>query len=251
MTQYIWQTPVEQIGGMKALDELYGRNKPIDLNETGYYRLSSWYEGDKPGDVRVEAWEFMVGGGSSFNNLNAMYTARDPAGNAAENAPVLHTMQSLKQFIEGFDFLKMRPDRNFVVSGMPAGVYYRGTSERGEQYALYHHHSKRRPYVYTVQPEAYQERLTLELPTGTYEADWFNPSNLSVFGTETFTHPGGQRSVSTPKHAVDMALRIKRRHGSEPHPAALERLHIARPARARYRTDRNSLKHGTMNGESE
>ena len=251
MTQYIWQTPVEQIGGMKALDELYGRNKPIDLNETGYYPLSSWYEGDKPGDVRVEAWEFMVGGGSSFNNLNAMYTARDPAGNAAENAPVLHTMQSLKQFIEGFDFLKMRPDRNFVVSGMPAGVYYRGTSERGEQYALYHHHSKRRPYVYTVQPEAYQERLTLELPTGTYEADWVNPSNGSVLGTETFTHPGGQRSVSTPKHAVDMALRIKRRHGSEPHPAALERLHIARPARARYRTDRNSLKHGTMNGESE
>ena len=57
VTQYIWETPDEQVGGMKALDHLYNRNKPIDLNETGYYPLSSWYEGDKAGDVRVEAWE--------------------------------------------------------------------------------------------------------------------------------------------------------------------------------------------------
>ena len=195
---------------MKALDDVYDRNKPIDLNETGYYPLSSWYEGDKAGDVRVEAWEFMVGGGSSFNNLNGVFTARDPAGKAAENTPVLQTMQSLKQFIEGFDFMKMRPDRSFVVSGMPAGTYYRGTSERGEQYALYHHHSKLKPYVYKVVSGAYEERLILELPAGTYKADWVNPSTGAVLGTETFAHPGGRRPASTPKHAVDMALRIKR-----------------------------------------
>jgi len=210
VTQYVWQTPDEQVGGMKALDYVYDRNKPIDLNETGYYPLSSWYEGEKAGDVRVEGWEFMVGGGSSFNNLNGVFTARDPAGKAAENAPVLKTMQSLKQFIESFHFLKMRPDRSFVVSGMPAGAYYRGTSERGEQYALYHHHSKLKPYVYKVVPGAYEERLILELPAGTYQSDWVNPSNGAVLGTETFTHPGGRRPVSTPRHAVDMALRIRR-----------------------------------------
>ena len=58
MTQYVWNTPDEQLGGMKALDELYDRNKPIDLNETGYYPLDSWYEGDKAGAVRAEAWEY-------------------------------------------------------------------------------------------------------------------------------------------------------------------------------------------------
>jgi hypothetical protein len=214
VTQYVWQTPDEQVGGMKALDYLYDRNKPIDLNETGYYPLSSWYEGDKAGDVRAEAWEFMVGGGSSFNNLNGVYTVRDPAGRAAENTPVLKTMQSLKQFIEGFNFIKMRPDRSFVVSGMPAGAFYRGMSERGEQYALYHHHSQLKPYVYKVVPGSYQERLTLDLPAGAYQADWVNPSTGAALGTETFTHPGGQHSLSTPKHAVDMALRIKRQHGS-------------------------------------
>jgi hypothetical protein len=99
---------------------------------------------------------------------------------------------------------------------MPAGAYYRGTSERGEQYALYHHHSKLKPYVYKVVPGAYEERLVLDLPAGTYQADWVNPSTGAVLGTETFTHPGGQHAVSTPKHSVDMALRIERRHDSNP-----------------------------------
>src|SRR5262249_57788770 len=79
VTQYMWLTPDEQVGGLKALDELYDRNKPIDLNETGYYPLDSWYQGDKAGDVRVEGWEVLVGGGSSFNNLNGMFSASHPA----------------------------------------------------------------------------------------------------------------------------------------------------------------------------
>jgi hypothetical protein len=209
VTQYVWQTPDEQVGGLKALDYLYDRNKPIDLNETGYYPLASWYTGDKAGDVRVEGWEFMVGGGSSFNNLNGMYTVRDPAGTGAENQPVLEAMQCLKQFIDGFDFLKMRPDRSFVVSGMPAGVKYRGISERGKQYALYHHHSRFKDYVYTVTPGMYQEQLVLNLPAGVYKMDWIDPSNGAMLGTERFTHTGGQHPVSTPKHTIDMALRIK------------------------------------------
>ncbi len=213
VTQYVWDTPDHQLGGMKGVDELYSRNKPIDLNETGYYPLDSWYEGDKAGAARVEAWEFMVGGGSSFNNLNAVFSARDPVGKAAENEPVLKTMESLKQFLESFEFLKMRPDRSFVASGMPAGVFCRGISECGEQYALYHHHSKRKEYVYRVVPGAYQENLTLDLPAGTYRADWIGPATGEVLGTETFAHPGGRRPFSTPKHAVDIALRIKRQRG--------------------------------------
>jgi hypothetical protein len=221
VTQYDWLTPDEQVGGMRALDYLYDRNKPIDLNETGYYPLNSWYAGDKAGDVRVEAWEFMVGGGSSFNNLNGVYSASDPAGTAAENQPVLKTMQSLKQFIDNFDFLRMRPDRTFVVSGIPAGAYCRGMSERGKQYALYHHHSKLKPYVYQVMPGAYAERFVLDLPAGTYQADWVDPSTGTILETQKFTHTGGHRSVSTPKHTVDMALRIKTRESK----AARDRSH--------------------------
>jgi hypothetical protein len=101
---------------------------------------------------------------------------------------------------------------------MPAGVYYRGISERGEQYALYHHHSKLKPYVYTVVPGAYEERLVLDLPAATYKLDWVNPSTGAILSTETFVHSGGQRPLSTPAHAVDLALRIKRGSSQEQRP---------------------------------
>lgn len=216
ITQYIWETPDEQLGGMKGLDRLYGRNKPIELNETGYYPVPTWYEGDKAGAVRVEAWEFIVGGGSGFNNLNGVYTVRDPAGRAPDNKPVLTAVQALKQFIESFDFLKMRPDRSFLVSGIPAGAYYRGIAEPGEQYALYHHHSKLKEYVYKVVPGAYEEKLTLELPAGSYRVDWVDPASGAVLEAHTLTHPGGRSAVSTPRHAVDVALRVRRVHNSDP-----------------------------------
>lgn len=209
VTQYDWLTPDEQMGGMKALDYLYDRNKPIDMNETGYYPLDSWYTGDKVGAVRAEAWEFMVGGGSSFNNLNGVYSVGDPAGTATANQPVLKTMQCLKQFIESFDFLKMHPGRGFVTGGLPAGVFCRGMSERGKQYALYHHHSVLKEYVYQARPGTYQERLALDLPAGTYQADWVDPSTGAILGTERFTHGGGKRQMPTPKHSLDVALRIK------------------------------------------
>jgi hypothetical protein len=210
----VWLTPDEQVGGLKALDELYGRNKPIDLNETGYYPLDSWYEGDKSSDVRVEAWEFIVGGGSSFNNLNGMFTASDPAGRAAANKPVLTTMRALKQFIEGFDFIRMRPDRSFILEGMPAGTYYRGISKPGEEYASYHHHSTLKPYVYRVNPGRYEERLTLDLPAGVYRCEWVNPATGELLRSDTITHGGGRRVINTPRHAVDIALRIRRQHGA-------------------------------------
>jgi hypothetical protein len=214
VTQYMWLTPDEQVGGLKALDELYRRNKPIDLNETGYYPLDSWYEGDKAGDVRVEGWEFMVGGGSSFNNLNGMFTASDPAGRGGGNKPVLTSMQALKRFIDGFDFIKMRPDHTFVKSGIPDGAHYRGLSQPGEQYAFYHHHSTLKPYVYRVTPGEYAESLTLDLLAGIYDFAWVEPATGNVLDTKKIGHTGGTYSVSAPRHSVDIALRIKRQHGS-------------------------------------
>ena len=88
------------MGGMKALDYEYGRNKPIEFNETDYFPL--WYKGDKVGDSRVEAWEFMVGGGASFNHLNGIFTVKNPAGKTPENERVLRALAEL--FSPQFDF---------------------------------------------------------------------------------------------------------------------------------------------------
>ncbi len=107
--QYVWggEAGRERMGGMKGLDYEYGYKKPIELNETPYYPFQ-YRVGDAVAASRVEAWEFIVGGGASFNHLNARYTAEDSAGNTSDNAQVLSALRNLKNFIYSFDFVKMR-----------------------------------------------------------------------------------------------------------------------------------------------
>jgi hypothetical protein len=213
--QYVWggEAGREQMGGMKGLDYEYGYNKPIELNETPYYPFQ-YRKGDAVAASRVEAWEFIVGGGASFNHLNNRYTAEDPAGSTPDNAQVLSALRNLKNFIYSFDFVKMRADKSFVVSGVSQGAYCRGISQPGEQYALYLHHSAldENYEYYVTKPGHYHETLVLDLPGGTYKADWVDPALGSVVSTVTFTHQGGSQNLTAPEYTVDTALRIKRIH---------------------------------------
>ena len=212
--QYVWggEADSEQMGGMKGLDYKYGYNKPIELNETSCYPI--WYRDTDPvAASRVEAWEFIVGGGASFNQLNGRYTADDPAGNTPDNAQILSALRNLKDFIYSFDFVNMRADKTFVLSGVPAGAYCRGISQPGEQYALYLHHSEldEAGMYYIVKPGTYHETLVVDLPEGTYQADWVDPASGSVLNSRTFTHQGGKQNLDTPEYTLDIALRIKRK----------------------------------------
>ena len=211
--QYVWggEAGREQMGGMKGLDYEYGYKKPIELNETPYYPFQ-YRVGDAVAASRVEAWEFIVGGGASFNHLNARYTAEDSAGNTSDNAQVLSALRNLKNFIYSFDFVKMRADKSFVVSGVSPAAYCRGISQPGEQYALYLHHSELEPNYeyYVVRPGHYHETLTLDLPGGTFKAEWVDPASGSVVSSVTFTHQGGSKNLTAPEYTVDVALRIKR-----------------------------------------
>ncbi len=211
--QYVWGTEAgrEQMGGMKCLDYEYGHGKPIEQNETPYYPFQ-YGDCDAIAASRVEAWEFIVGGGASFNHLNSRYTVENPAGETPDNAKVLGALRNLKNFIYSFDFVKMSADKNFVVSGVPEGVYCRGISQPGEQYALYLHHSELNEHkeYYIVKPGRYQETLVFELPGGTYKIDWIHPTTGSLMSSATFVHQGGNKDLSTPEYDVDIALRVKR-----------------------------------------
>jgi hypothetical protein len=202
------------MGGIKGLDYEYGHNKPIEFNETPYYPFQ-YRRGDAVAASRVEAWEFIMGGGASFNHLNSRYTIEDAAGNTPDNAQILSALRNLKNFIYSFDFIKMHPDKTFVVSGIPSGAYCRGICEPGQQYALYHHHSvmeEPNKEYYVVTPGAYAETLVLDLPAGNYPADWVDPASGSVVGSLKFANQGGNKALVTPAHAVDIALRVKRIH---------------------------------------
>jgi hypothetical protein len=156
----------------------------------------------------------MVGGGAGFNQLNGLYTVENPAGNTPDNAQALGALRNLRDFLYTFDFVKMRADKNFVVSGVPQGVYCRGMNQPGEQYALYLHHSRLAPNLmsYIAMPGHYDEMLVLDIPGGTYKADWIDPASGAVISTATFTHQGGNQNLTTPEYTVDIALRIKRVH---------------------------------------
>jgi len=211
-TQYVWDADVEQMGGMKALDAKYDCGKPIELNETNYYPV--WYSGDKVAASRVEAWEFIVGGGAGFNHLNGVFTVANPTGNTPDNQQILQALRNLREFINSFEYLKMRPDRGIVTGGVPADALCRVLGEPGRQYALYLHHSKgAKGSCYTVTPGNYQENLTLRLPAGVYQVDWVEPASGRTIRADKITHEGGDRTLSTPSYTVDIALRITSKSG--------------------------------------
>ena len=115
----------------------YGLNKVIGDNETGFRGTS-----DLP---RVEAWEFILAGGGLFNHLDYSFTAEHENGTYAYPAtqpgggnPVFRgQMKVLKEFINAFDFIKMKPDQTVIAKGVPPGANARALSEPGKAYAIY------------------------------------------------------------------------------------------------------------------
>lgn len=208
--QYVWMASAgQQFGGMQLLDCVYEQNKPIELNETNYYPLG--YKGDKIAASRVEAWEFIVGGGAGFNQLNSLYSTYNPTAAGTENNMLLRGLENLKHFMYSFDFIKMSRDTSFVASGVPAGAFAHGISQPPNQYALYIHHSILSKGVeYIVQPGTYQENLVLHIGAGNYRSDWVEPATGNIICTDTFSHSGGNRAFTTPQYSVDIALRIKK-----------------------------------------
>lgn len=211
--QYVYMAYGEQEGGMLGLDHKYALNKPIELNETYFY--PTWYTGDSISASRVEAWEFIVGGGGSFNQLNGRYTVDNPAGNTPDNKKICNQLKTLKEFMYSFDFAKMRQDKEFVAGAIPKGSFCRSIGWRGNQYALYLHHST---YVkhgndsaaYNVTPGAYTDTLLLKLPAGRYKAEWINPVSGVILRSELINQKSGNRKVITPIYSIDIALRIKK-----------------------------------------
>jgi hypothetical protein len=116
----------------------YGLNKVIGDNETGFRGVS-----DDP--YRMEAWDFIVAGGGLYNNLDYSFTVghedgtfdypdTQPGGGAAS---LRKQLRILRDFIYGFDFVKMMPDNSMVKEGVPQGMTARALVERGKAYAIY------------------------------------------------------------------------------------------------------------------
>ena len=208
VAQYVWAAG-DQMGGMQALDKKYSSNKAIEFNETDYY--PAWYgkDNDKVAASRVEAWEFIVGGGTGFNQLNGIYTVADPAGKTEDNDRICKALKSLKEYMYSFDFLKMSPDKHFVTGGISGNAFYRCISQDGKQYALYIHHSTReKETYYQVHPGKYKEDLTVSLPEGQYKVEWINPADGKIISKSSILVKKGDYTLNTPEYTLDIALRL-------------------------------------------
>ncbi len=204
--QYIWLESAKQIGGMQLLETDYDHRKPIELNESAFYPI--WYTEDREAASRVEAWEFVIGGGTAYNHLNGMFTITNPAGNDPNNEKVLNALKHLRRFVESFDFLRMSRDVTTVLGGVPADAFARCISEPGRQYAFYIHHSVLRTPKYVARPGSHQDSILFDLPGGRYGVEWLDPESGLVVSREQFQHHGGKVTLVTPVYRVDIALKM-------------------------------------------
>ena len=191
------------MGTFSMLDQMYDRNRMLGADE-----MSEVPHEMTPTDGRVEAWEFMVGGGSVYNGL-INGNRRSASWDKVEAHAYRRYLGYLKTFLASFDFVRMRQDKRVIHGGLPAGAFARVISELGKQYALYLHHSARMDTHYIVRPGTYQARLLLALPAGSYHAAWVLPESGAVVKMESFRHAGGNRMLRAPRYTIDIALRIK------------------------------------------
>jgi hypothetical protein len=180
----------------------YQLNKAIAFDESGF-RGSD----DRP--YRTEAWDFIVAGGALYSNLDYSYMAAKPDGTAKVSAPggggpTLRAQYTiLKDFIGGFDFIKMKPSPEIIKGGTPTGAWSRALAEPGKAYAIFIHHSEP-----PKQKDAATFDLAVELPAGGYAAEWINTLTGEVAKREEFKHDGGAKTLSAPPYSGEVALRI-------------------------------------------
>jgi hypothetical protein len=94
----------------------------------------------------MEAWDFITAGGGLYNNLDYSFTVAHPGGTWTELPPTMpgggspsfrKQLRLLQDFISGFDFIRMKPDNQVILSGTPATMTARALAERGKAYAIY------------------------------------------------------------------------------------------------------------------
>jgi len=187
-----------------AVAENSALNRPIGDDETGFRGT-----GDRV--YRVEAWEFLLAGGALFDHLDYSFTTDHEDGTApivdptpGGGGPALRAQfRILKDFLEGFEFVRMAPDPTSIAGVLPEGrrPSVRALSEKGKAYAIYFHGGS-------------LAEVAIDLPAGRYRVEWINPRTGKVDGSRDLDHPGGRAVLRSPEYAEDLALRIVARPGA-------------------------------------
>ncbi len=170
----------------------YGLRKAISYDETGFL-------GQDDDAYRRQAWNFMLSGGSVFDNLDYSFSVGHEDGSDAQangpggGSPVLRRqLRILGDFLAKLPLVEMTPDTQMMKH--VAGAYARVLSNPGKEYAIYFDGSG-------------VVNAVLNLPAGAYSIEWLD-TQTGKTETGGFLHHGGEKSLQTPEFENGIALKL-------------------------------------------
>lgn len=180
-----------------ALDN-YHLNKVVAHDEDGS-------EGQTIAPYRKRAWAFMLSGGAIVSHLDYSFTVERPDGTSpiggetpgSGGVELRRQLRILKEFIESYNFLRLRPDSSLVVGGVPEGASAHALSDPAKAYAIFLNGGA-------------QAELELAIPAGRYRAEWINTHTGAAETLRAFDHTGGAKFLASPPYSEDIALRVRR-----------------------------------------
>ncbi|MCP5525309.1 MAG: hypothetical protein H7A47_00695 [Verrucomicrobiales bacterium] len=195
-----------------AVPANYALNRVIGDNETGF-------RGTKDLPYRLEAWNFILAGGGLFNHLDYSFVAGQEDGTFAYpptqpgggNPGFRRQLRTLKDFIESFDFLRLRPDNALVRGGVPAGCTCRVLGAPETAWAIYlSRDASLKPKPDAPETALLAAMLELDLAAGAYSIEWVNPVTGEKQGPEQMLAAGSGLRIQSPAFRDDVALAIRR-----------------------------------------
>jgi hypothetical protein len=173
------------------INALYNSGNVASENETDAHGSSS--------DRRHEAWRNVMSGAALYSHLDLTYrTGGSEAGSdisGLSGGPTLRSqLHILRSYVESFDFPSMSPSS--VVTGISSPLAAYALGQDGVGYIIYIDGGS-------------SANIDLNLPSGSYTADWLNNKTGNIDKSESFSHSGGVRSLASPGYNGDIVLGIR------------------------------------------
>ena len=186
----------------KTVGANYHLNMPIGDNETGFDGIE-----DMP--YRREAWDFLLAGGAIYNNLDYSFTTDNEDGTfvfrkpqpGGGGKPLRDQLKILSDFINGIDFIGMKPAGKDEVRLVSPGKATVNALVKDGQVALYINNNDTSPRKTDIE---------VNLGPGSYKLTWTETRAGLKTEQQVKAHPGGWLKISPDEYTEDIALRIDR-----------------------------------------